>query len=236
MNDVAEHFDQIATEYDDSLPPHVVEHYLRKRVAFVRELMPTGSVLDVGCGTGVVASRLADEGYEVTGTDPSRGMLDHLEERDDRVEAVLGSATDLPFESDRFDLTMCVAVMHHIALPDQVHKSLGEMVRVARPGGLVLVWDHNPRNPYWKNLMARVPQDDGSERLIPEAEVIGGLTDGGARMVDSHQLGFVPDFAPPRLLPIVARAERLAERTPGLRLFAAHNVVVARKPVAGSRS
>ena len=42
------------------------------------------------------------------------------------------------------------------------------MVRVARPGGRILVWDHNPRNPYWGRLMARVPQDTGEERLIPE--------------------------------------------------------------------
>jgi len=230
MNEVAEHFDEIATEYDDSLPPHVVEHYLRKRVAFVKELMPSGKVLDVGCGTGVVASRLADEGYDVTGTDPSRGMLDHLEKRDERVEAVLGSATGLPFPDGGFDLTMCVAVMHHIAEPGAVHESLGEMVRVTRPGGLILVWDHNPRNPYWKNLMARVPQDDGSERLIPEAEVVGGLVDGGAVIRESRQLGFVPDFAPPSMLRAAAGIERLVERTPGLKRFTAHNVVVAERP------
>jgi SAM-dependent methyltransferase len=173
---------------------------------------------------------LADEGYEVTGTDPSRGMLDHLEKRDQRVKAVLGSATELPFPDNGFDLTMCVAVMHHIALPEQVHRSLGEMVRVTRPGGLILVWDHKPRNPYWKNLMARVPQDDGSERLIPEGEVIGGLIDGGGRLVESRQLGFVPDFVPPRMLGLAASAERFAERIPGLRRLTAHNVVVARKP------
>ncbi len=230
MNEVAEHFDQIATEYDESLPPHVVEHYLRKRVAFVGELMPSGRILDVGCGTGVIASRLADLGYEVTGTDPSQGMLDHLRERDGRVTAVLGSATELPFPDDGFDLTMCVAVMHHIANVRDVHTALGEMVRVTKPGGLVLVWDHNPRNPYWKNLMARVPQDDGSERLIPEGEVIAGLTDGGARLVDSRQLGFVPDFVPPRLLRAAASTERVVERIPGLRRLTAHNVVLARKP------
>ena len=39
----------------------------------------------------------------------------------------------------------------------------------------MLVWDHNPRNPYWRRLMAKVPQDDGSERLVPEAEVARGL-------------------------------------------------------------
>ena len=48
--------------------------------------------------------------------------------------------------------------------------------------------------------MARVPQDDGSERLIPEAEVLAGLRSGGAGPMQSVQLGFVPDFVPPALL------------------------------------
>lgn len=228
-DDVQTHFDEIADQYDESLPPHVVEHYLAKRIRFVSELMPEGSVLDVGCGTGVVASRLADRGYEVTGVDPSGGMLEHLRETDRRVNAVQGSATDLPFDDGTFDLTMCVAVMHHIAAPTLVHAALAEMVRVTRPGGLILVWDHNPRNPYWKNLMARVPQDDGSERLIPEGEIVTGLVDGGAVLISTKQLGFVPDFAPPSLLGLSAGLERVVERTPGLNRLCAHNVVVARR-------
>ncbi len=229
MSDVAEHFDEIASEYDESLPAHVVEHYLAKRVRFIQELLPQGRLLDVGCGTGVLASRLADAGYEVSGTDPSAGMLSHLQERDPRVHAVVGSATALPFSDGEFDLAFCVAVMHHIADPEDVRRSLGEMVRVTRPGGLILVWDHNPRNPYWKNLMARVPQDDGSERLIPEGEINAGLVAGGVNLVSADQLGLVPDFVPPRLLGLAARIERLAERTPGLRRLCAHNVVVARR-------
>ncbi|MDQ5895710.1 MAG: hypothetical protein QG596_1971 [Actinomycetota bacterium] len=225
------HFNEIAAEYDDSLPPHVVEHYLDKRVAFVRELMNEGSILDVGCGTGVLAGRLAAAGYEVTGVDPSEGMLSHVAGVAPRIEAVLGDATSLPFEDGRFDLTMCVAVMHHVADPGMVRESLGEMVRVTRPGGLVLIWDHNPRNPYWKNLMARVPQDDGSERLIPEAEIVTGLVEGGANPVSTKQLGFVPDFVPARAVGLAARTERLVERTPGLKRLCAHNVIVARRRV-----
>ena len=76
-----ENFDRIATEYDESLPAHVVEHYLAKRVAFVTEECPPAGhprLLDVGCGTGVLAARLGAHGYEVTGLDPSEGMLDVL--------------------------------------------------------------------------------------------------------------------------------------------------------------
>ncbi len=91
---------------------------------------------------------------------------------------------------------LTVAALHHIADPVAVRQTLGEMVRVAAPGGRVVVWDHNPRNPYWKLLMARVPQDTGEERLVPEAEVLAGLRGAGARVLLSSQLGLVPDFVP----------------------------------------
>ncbi|MBN8871187.1 MAG: methyltransferase domain-containing protein [Solirubrobacterales bacterium] len=226
----ADHFDEIAGEYDESLPPHVVEHYLTKRTAWVKELLGSGTVLDVGCGTGVLAGRLAAAGFDVTGVDPSAGMLAEARRQVSGAEFVEGSGTDLPFEDGSFDLTLCVAVMHHVADPADVERTLAEMVRVTRSGGQILVWDHNPRNPYWKLLMARVPQDDGSERLIPEAEVTGGLAAAGAVVLESRQSGFVPDFVPPRFLRLAAGVERGVERVPGVKRLCAHNVVVAKKP------
>jgi SAM-dependent methyltransferase len=142
---------------------------------------------------------------------------------------VTGSGAALPFEDDSFDLVLSVAVMHHIADAHDVRQTLSEMVRVARPGGRVLVWDHNPRNPYWGRLMSRVPQDTGDERLIPEAEVLGGLRDAGAEVVLSAQLGMVPDFTPRALLRVAAAAERAAEHTPLVRRVCAHNVILAAK-------
>jgi len=223
------HFDSIATEYDESLPPHVVQHYLRKRTRFVLEHCPRGEGLDVGCGTGLLASRLAEAGYEMAGIDPSEGMLEILRRRAPAIHAVEGSGTSLPFSDGSFDLVLSVAVMHHIADPEDVRLTLAEMVRVARPSGRILVWDHNPRNPYWGRLMARVPQDTGEERLIPEAEVVGGLRQAGARILLSTQLGMVPDFTPRAALRAAAAFERGVERTPLVRRLGAHNVILATK-------
>jgi len=226
------HFDHIAHHYDRSLPEHVVEHYLRKRTAFVLEHCPRGDLLDVGCGTGTLAARLASEGYRVTGIDPSEGMLDVLRDGHPEVQAVQGTGTDLPFADDSFDVVMSVAVMHHVADPGDVRTTLGEMVRVCRPDGRILHWDHNPGNPYWKSLMGRVPQDTGEERLIPEEEVTSALAAAGAEVVLSAKLGFVPDFVPRRAVRRAATAERMLERTPGVRRVAAHNVILAAKAEA----
>jgi SAM-dependent methyltransferase len=223
------HFDSIAEVYDESLPAHVVEHYLGKRVRFVLEHCPPGRGLDVGCGTGALAARLSAAGYEMTGVDPSGGMLDVLRSRAPEVRAVKGSGRSLPFPDDSFDLVLSVAVMHHVAAAEDVRRTLAEMVRVASPSGRILVWDHNPRNPYWKLLMARVPQDTGAERLIPEAELVQGLRAAGAEILLSRRLGMVPDFVPRGALPAAAAAERAIERIPVLRGLAAHNVVLAAK-------
>jgi SAM-dependent methyltransferase len=221
------HFDEIATVYDASLPKHVVEHYLRKRTAFVVEHCPGRLGLDVGCGTGVLSGALVSAGYEMVGVDPSEGMLDVMRREHPEVKAVHGSGTALPFEDAQFDFIVSVAVMHHIADPADVRATLAEIVRVCKPGGRIVIWDHNSRNPYWRILMARVPQDTGEERLIPEAELTGGLTAAGATIRSSEQLGMVPDFVPPWALGAAAAFERAVERTPLLQQLAAHNVVLA---------
>ena len=71
------HFDRIAAQYNSSLPTHVIAHYLEKRLALLQSLVtPPGPVLDVGCGTGLLAWRLAGAGYQVVGLDASLGMLE----------------------------------------------------------------------------------------------------------------------------------------------------------------
>lgn len=223
-------FDAVADVYDDSLPEHVMEHYIRKRVAYVRAHVPAGSaILDVGCGTGVLAERLLHEGFDVTGADPFPAMLERMRARDSRLKTVRAEGQDLPFPDNSFDFTYCVAVMHHVADPQDVRDTLVEMCRVTKPGGLVMVWDHNPRNPYWPILMKRVPQDTGAERLIPEEEIIDGLRAGGAEPVNVRTSGLMPDFVPPSLTGAMARVERFFERTPVLNSLCAHNVILARK-------
>jgi SAM-dependent methyltransferase len=221
-----DHFDTIAHAYDESIPQHVMAHLTARRVALAREQVPSGGrVLDVGCGTGRLLDSLPPS-YERVGVDVSHAMLDRARQKG--LEVVEASADALPFRDSSFDLVTTFAVLHHLIDPARVRCCLGEMARVARPGGTVIVWDHNPLNPYWKLLMARVPQDQGDERLVPADEIREGLRTAGLADIRLRRMTFMPDFTPPVAVPVVARLERLLESVPGLRWIAAHNVVIAR--------
>jgi SAM-dependent methyltransferase len=224
-------FDAIAEVYDSVFSPHIVEHYLRRRASYLlRHACREGqSALDVGAGTGLLAERLSDLGLGVLALDPFPQMLGQLRQRRTDIETVVAHGDAIPFPDDTFDLTYSVAVMHHIAEPPRVRRTLAEMVRVTRPGGRILVWDHNPLNPYWSLLMRRVPQDTGAERLVPLPELVAGLRDAGADIVRAERLGLMPEFVPRWLLRPAAAVERAVEATPGLRRFCAHNVVLAIK-------
>jgi SAM-dependent methyltransferase len=225
-------YDAVAHEYDDVFPRHVAEHYITKRTSLVRELLPLGGlVLDVGCGTGQLGAAIASEGFDVFGVDLSASMVARARERG-LAGTFSAVTTSLPFADDSFDLAITVATLHHLETPERVRVTVQEMGRVVKRGGFVVLWDHNPANPYWPILMKRVPQDSGDERLVPRDELLADVRLAGLQLVRADRSGFTPDFMPLALMGVWRWVERLVEVTPGLNVLAAHNVVIARKPAA----
>ncbi len=111
------------------------------------------SVLDVGCGEGVLtvewAERLGDG--RVVGIDLEDPKLRAEWERRERpnLEFRAEEATRLSFADDEFDLAAAIEVLEHVPAPEA---TLAEMARVARGHLLVSV----PREPLWRGLnMAR---------------------------------------------------------------------------------
>jgi ubiquinone/menaquinone biosynthesis C-methylase UbiE len=106
---------------------------------YVRRFAEGRDVLEVGCGTGLVMLRLREFARTARGVDLSPGMLEKAKQRG--LDVTLGSATDLPFESEQFDVTCSFKVLAHVP---EIEKALSEMARVTRPGGMVLAEFYNP--------------------------------------------------------------------------------------------
>jgi ubiquinone/menaquinone biosynthesis C-methylase UbiE len=223
------HFDRIAAAYNASLPSHVVAHYLERRAAVLRGLVPPpGPVLDVGCGTGLLAWKMEQIGYRVTGLDSSLGMLKEAP-ADQLPRRLLGDAGRLPVRDGAFALVMTVATLHHLGERELVKATIEEMVRVTAKGGVTVIWDHNPLNPYWPLLMHRVPQDADVHRLVSRGEILDTLRGLPGLSVRCLRSGWVPDFAPRWSLRALGVLERTLESVPGIRALSAHNVVLAHK-------
>ena len=111
------------------------------------DLPSTTTVLDVGCGTGVVARAIAardDFDGTVTGIDQSpefiaaAGRLAAKDRVGNRVELLVGDAHQLDFPAASFEVAVAHTLISHVRDPMTV---LTEVARVVRPGGRVAIFD-----------------------------------------------------------------------------------------------
>jgi ubiquinone/menaquinone biosynthesis C-methylase UbiE len=104
-------------------------------------------VLDVGCGTGSHLDRYLRRGSRVAGIDTSEAMLAVARRRLGRgARLVAADAASIPFSSGGFDLVIAMTLLHELD-PASRGGVLEEMMRVAAPGGRLLVIDHHPGRP-----------------------------------------------------------------------------------------
>jgi ubiquinone/menaquinone biosynthesis C-methylase UbiE len=131
-------FDAWSLVYDLAPVQRLV--YRPEQDAVLRALAeePVRRVLDLGCGTGQLAHRLAAirPAVGVCGCDLSPGMLRQARRRDAGVGWVGGDAGRLPFRSAAFDAVVSTEAFHWF--PDQP-AALREIARVLRPGGRLLL-------------------------------------------------------------------------------------------------
>lgn len=132
--------------YDDDNPDGVDSDFYRDLCA------STGarSVLDLGCGTGALTVSFSEDGRSIFGVDPSATMIGHAKERPGAgaVTWIVGDSRALP------DVIVDFAVMtgnvaQHIPDGDW-QRTLGDLRRVLRPGGVLTFESRNPAAAAWR--------------------------------------------------------------------------------------
>jgi ubiquinone/menaquinone biosynthesis C-methylase UbiE len=170
---------------------------------------PGERVLDVGCGTGIVArhvaARLGEKGT-VTATDLSSNMLAVARTAAEReglaIEWREGTAEQLPFSDSSFDLVLC---QFALMLVSNKAAALAEMHRVLLKNGRVLVsvWQSLDRHPFYQTLHKVIQQRLGMSALqdifsLGSVDQLRPLTtDAGFRRVEIEPFSLTARFPNP---------------------------------------
>jgi SAM-dependent methyltransferase len=142
---------------------HYLLDILHERCGDIKKL----AVLDVGCGIGNYHSILVDRFRSLTGTDVSGECIERARERNVNVAYEIFDGRTLPFEQS-FDAAYAINVFHHVrpddrsALLDSIHRSL-------KPGGMFVLFEHNPRNPLTMRVVNNCEFDHEAVLLTRQA-------------------------------------------------------------------
>lgn len=145
-----------------------------RELAEIANLKASDLVLDVGCGLGGTARYLSEHykcnvnGIDLTDEYISTGTkLNEFVNLGDRVELHYGSALDLPYEDERFDIVLTQHVQMNIV---DKHRFYSEIARVLKPGGRFMF--HDVFNSSGKPPLYPVPwaEDESMSALVTEAE------------------------------------------------------------------
>jgi len=145
--------------------------------AITRLVDPKQRVADIGTGTGILAIELAQLGLEVIGIDGSARMLETARRNlavdefasEDRVEFRIGDAHALPLADGEVDAAFAHMVLQYLARPAD---AIGEMRRVVRPGGSIMLVDFVRHELEWMR------EELGVESLGFEVEQVRSWLEG----------------------------------------------------------
>lgn len=159
---VSDMFDRVAPTYD------LLNHFISlgqttmwRLLALTRlggqrgVLRPGAKILDVGCGTGWITWFFGwyyrGMALDVEGMDCSKVMLDEARKINPDARFTIGNVCDLRYESNSFDAVTTVYTLRNF--PD-LDEGIGEMYRVTKPGGHVVVLDaFPPSNEYMRRVL-----------------------------------------------------------------------------------
>jgi SAM-dependent methyltransferase len=171
-----EYFDDFARDYEAildgwlSMVGETGQAFTHRRMEYLRShlgILPN-RVMDFGCGIGLAISLLLDAfpNSEVVGVDVSRESVDVARKRYRDISRVQIALTS-ELKVNNFDLVYASGVFHHIPA-DERAAAAGFIWTSLRPGGVVMVAEHNPWNPATRYFIRGCPFDKDVRLIRPK--------------------------------------------------------------------
>jgi len=168
---VVRSFDWISRVYDNPVVQRFAYRANHDAVVSALRTHRATRIVDVGCGTGILAARIERELHPqvVYGCDPSAGMLEKARGRSGEVRWIRGAAEELPLESGAVDAVVTTEAFQFFDQP----AALRAFHRVLEPGGHLVIAAITPAVPLPGLLADRIPArwhtPAGMRRLVEEA-------------------------------------------------------------------
>lgn len=161
--DIPQELVEAARGYERLFVPALFEQWT-KHLAEGADITEGAQVLDIACGTGVLAREALSRtgpGGRVVGADPAPGMLAAANEIEPRIDWVLCGAEDLELGDETFD---CVVSQFGMMFFQDRRKAADEMLRVLKPGGslAIAVWNSVESNPAYSDIISVLQEQVGT--------------------------------------------------------------------------
>jgi SAM-dependent methyltransferase len=147
-------------------------------------------VLDIGSGIGLVDKLIKSRIKNLYGVDVEDGVVEQAIKNNPDVNYQKYDGENLPFEENTFDITFAINVMHHVppALWENFSK---ETYRVLKPGGIGVIFEHNPFNPLTRKVV-RDCEFDRDAVLLSHKKIKELFTNASLKVDDNAYIIFFP--------------------------------------------
>lgn len=187
-------FDRFAGTYQTALDADVgsAAYYADAKALAAERVLGAGfggRLLDYGCGVGLLTNALRQRfsAAELTGFDVSADCIASISAE---LQAKARFVADSLAVGDGYDAAVVSNVLHHVP-PAERKEFMASLAARLRPGGQLLVFEHNPLNPATRWIVAHCAFDDDAVLLWP-AETARLLASAGLRQLRRDYVAFFP--------------------------------------------